>query len=167
MEQFPQIGDRLIDLSAAPDAARVRDWLGPEAFGQWCSLESWIDENYPGVFVPEWLNGKKRGWSRRYKKIRAFCTFVPEYRRFSVTIVFGGAEREKFEERRYTWRPQLVERYDRAKIYPDGMFLTLPIATADDRQEMIDLLVMKRPPHQSEGSTAIAPKRHAVRFQRE
>ena len=91
MEQFPQIGDRLIDLSAAPDAARVRDWLGPEAFGQWRSLEGWIDENYPGVFVPEWLNGKKRGWSRRYKKIRAFCTFVPEYRRFSVTIVFGGA----------------------------------------------------------------------------
>lgn len=147
MEQSPQTGDRFTDPSAAPDADTIRDWIGAEAFEHWRALQSWIDENYPGIFTPEWLNGgKKRGWSLRYKKTRAFCTFVPEYRRFSVIIVFGGAEREKFEERRYTWRSQLVDLYDQATNYPDGRFLTLPIATAEDRQELIDLLIMKRPP---------------------
>src|SRR3546814_5375095 len=58
---------------------------------------------------------KNRGWSLRYKKTRAFVTLVPEYRRFSAVVVMGGAEREKFEERRYVWRPQLVKLYDEAK----------------------------------------------------
>lgn len=147
MEQSPQIGDRITGLSAAPDANMVGDWIGPEAFEQWRALQDWIDENYPGVFTPEWLNGGiKRGWSLRYKKTKAFCTFLPEYRRFSVVIVFGTAERDKFEERRYTWRSKLVRLYDEAKTFPDGKFLTLPIATADDRQEVMKLLIMKRPP---------------------
>ena len=73
------------------------------------------------VFAPDWLyGGKNRGWSLRYKKTRAFCTLVPEYRRFSAVVVMGGAEREKFEERRYVWRPQLVKLYDEAKTYIDG-----------------------------------------------
>ena len=146
MEQSPQIGDRITDPSAEPDAKKVRDWIGPEAFEHWRNLQSWIDEDYPGVFTPEWLySGTKRGWSLRYKKTRAFCTFVPEYGRFSVVMVFGNAEREKFEERRYTWRSQLVELYDQAKTYPDGKFLTLPIVTGDDRRELTKLLIMKRP----------------------
>lgn len=146
MEQCPQPGDRLTAASA-PDAATVRDWIGAEAFEHWRRLQRWIDENYRGVFAPEWLNGgRKRGWSLRYKKTRAFCTFVPEYGRFSVVVVFGGAEREKFEERRYTWRDQLVHLYDQAKTYPDGRFLTLPVSTADDLEEVMELLTMKRPP---------------------
>ena len=41
-------------------------------------------------FVPDWLyRGKKRGWSLRYKKSKAFCTFLPEYRLFSVEVVLG------------------------------------------------------------------------------
>ena len=68
----------------------------------WAELQNWIEEFYPGVFAPEWLyGGKKRGWSLRYKKTRALCTFLPEYRRFSAVVGLGGAEREKFEERRY------------------------------------------------------------------
>ena len=146
MEQSPQAGDRLTTPSA-PDADAVRAWVGAEAFEHWRQLQSWIDENYAGVFAPEWLNGgRKRGWSLRYKKTRAFCTLVPEYGRFSVVIVFGGAERKKFEERRYTWRDQLVQLYDSARTYPDGTFLTLPASTDDDLKEVMDLLVMKRPP---------------------
>ncbi|WP_433969796.1 DUF3788 family protein [Tunturiibacter gelidiferens] len=58
----------------------------------------------------------------------------------------GGAEREKFEERRYVWRSQLVKLYDEAKIYPDGRFLTVAISSAEDRREVMELLIMKRPP---------------------
>src|SRR3954452_9264877 len=134
MEQSRQIGDRMTNLSRAPDAGTVRDWIGPEAFEHWRDLQVWIDENYPGVFTPEWLDGgKKRGWSLRYKKTRAFCTFLPEYKRFSTVVVLGGAEREKFEERRNVWRSQLLQLYDEAKTYPDGKFLAVAISSADDR----------------------------------
>lgn len=90
--------------------------------------------------------GKNRGWSLRYKKTKAFTTLVPEYRRFSAVVVMGGAEREKFEERRYVWRPQLVKLYDEAKTYIDGKWLTLTISSADDLHDVTELLTMKRPP---------------------
>jgi hypothetical protein len=151
MEHLPEIGDRIADKSAPPDENTVRDWIGPKAFKHWAELRSWIDMSYPSVFEPEWLyGGKKRGWTLRYKKTKAFCTLLPEYRQFSVQVVLGRAEREKFEERRYSWRPQLVKLYDEAHPYPDGKWLTVAISSADDRQELMELVSMKRPP-QSRG----------------
>jgi len=137
----------MIDKSATPNDSTVREWIGPGAYKHWDAMQEWIEKFYPSVFEPEWLyGGQKRGWSLRYKKTKAFCTFLPEYKRFSAVVVLGGAEREKFEQRRNVWRPQLVKLYDESKIYPDGRFLTVAISSADDRHELTELLTMKRPP---------------------
>lgn len=94
----------------------------------------------PGVFAPDWLDGgKKHGWSLRYKKSKAFCTFLPEYRLFSVVVVLGAAEREKFEARRDSWRPQLVKLYDEAQTYHDGKCLKVVILSADDQHDVTEL----------------------------
>ena len=146
-EMLPRIGDRINDKSAPPDDSAMRKWIGPKAFGHWTELSNWIDESYPGVFAPDWLyGGKNRGWSLRYKKTRAFCTLVPEYRRFSTLVVMGRAEREKFEERRYLWRPQLVKLYDESTTNIDGKWLTVAISSAHDLRDVTELLTMKRPP---------------------
>src|ERR1700754_1896870 len=147
MELSPQIGDRMTDKSAPPDDSAVRSWIGPKAFAHWAGLRSWIDAFYPEVFSPDWLyGGKKRGWSLRYRKTKAFCTLLPEYRQLSVLVVLGRAEREKFEEQRYAWRPPLVKLYDEAPAYPDGKWLTMAISSAADRHDVTELLTMKRPP---------------------
>jgi hypothetical protein len=144
---LPQIGDRITDKSAPPDDKAVREWIGPDPFKRWAELRNWIDESYPGVFAPDWLyGGKNRGWSLRFKKTKAFCTLIPEYRRLSALVVMGGAEREKFEERRNVWRPQVVKLYDEAKTYIDGKWLTIAISSKDDLQDAKELLIMKRPP---------------------
>jgi hypothetical protein len=144
---LPQIGDRITDKSAAPDDSAVRAWIGANAFEHWSELRNWIDKFYPAVFAPDWIyGGKNRGWSLRYKKTKAFCTLVPEFRRLSVVVVMGGAERQKFEERRDVWRPQLVKLYDEAKTYIDGKWLTLAITSAEDLHDVMELLAMKRPP---------------------
>jgi len=146
-EALPQIGDRITGKADAPDDATIREWIGLEAFGRWAELRSWIDQFYPDVFAPDWLyGGKNRGWSLRYKRVKAFTTLVPEYGRFSAIVVMGGAEREKFEERRYVWRPELVKLYDEAKTYIDGKWLTLANSSADDLHDLTELLTMKRPP---------------------
>jgi hypothetical protein len=147
MTQSPEIGDRISEKSSPPDVRAVRNWMGPEAFEHWVELQNWIDAFYPGVFAPDWLyGGKKRGWSLRYKKTKAFCTLLPAHREFSVLVVLGRAEREKFEERRYSWSPRLVKLYDEARAYPDGKWLTVAISSADDRHEVMELMSMKRPP---------------------
>ncbi|UIJ71127.1 DUF3788 domain-containing protein [Aurantimonas sp. HBX-1] len=145
MDQAPHIGERLTDKSAPPDDATIQDWVGPEAFEHWIALRDWIEETYPGVFAASWLyGGKKHGWSLRYKKSKAFCTFLPEYKLFSVVVVLGSAEREKFEERREGWRPQLVKLYDGTQTYHDGKWLKVVILSADDRHDVMELLSMKR-----------------------
>ncbi|WP_201314609.1 DUF3788 domain-containing protein [Dyella sp. EPa41] len=146
-EMLHKIGSRITDKSAPPDDRAVRQWIGPDAFAHWIALRKWIDEFYPGVFEPDWLyGGKNRGWSLRYKKTKALCTLVPEYGQFSAVVVMGRAERETFDARRYAWRPQLVKRYDEAKTYIDGKWLTMTVASTGDLHEVMDLLAMKRPP---------------------
>ena len=157
------VGSRITGTSAPPDDRAIRQWIGPEAFVHWTALRQWIDEFYPGVFEPDWLyGGKNRGWSLRYKKTKALCTLVPEYRRFSAVVVMGGAEREKFEQRRYVWRPRLVKLYDEAKTYIDGKWLTIAIASADDLHDVTELLTMKRPPSSaSRGNSTSSSSRKA------
>ena len=147
MKQSLEIGDRINDTSEPPDERTVRDWIGPKSFKHWVELQNWIETSYPGVFAPDWLyGGKKRGWSLRYKQTKAFCTLIPAYRLFSVVVVLGRAEQAKFEERRYSWRPQLVKLYDEARAYHDGKWLTIAISSTDDRRELVELVSMKRPP---------------------
>jgi hypothetical protein len=58
----------------------------------------------------------------------------------------GGAERQKFEERRYLWRLKLIKLYDDAKTYIDGKWVTIPVSSARDLRDVRELLIMKRPP---------------------
>jgi hypothetical protein len=146
MEQSPKIGDRITD-SSPPDENKVHDWIGRESFRHWAKLRNWIDTSYPGVFAPDWLyGGKNRGWSLRYTKTKAFCTLVPAYRLFSVLVVLGGAEREKFEERRHTWGPRLTKLYDETPTFHDGKWMTVAVSSAKDLHEVTELVSMKRPP---------------------
>jgi hypothetical protein len=136
-DAVPEIGARITDRSKPPNDETVLSWLGPDAFGHWAGLRNWIDEVYPGVFAPDWIfGGKNRGWSLRYKKVKAFCTLVPGYRLFSVVVVMGGAEREKFEERRYAWRAPVIKLYDEAKTFIDGKWLTLTISSPEQLHDV-------------------------------
>ncbi|WP_180897378.1 DUF3788 domain-containing protein [Martelella soudanensis] len=147
MNQSTDIGDRLTDQTAPPDDVAVRNWIGPDAYAQWSALRDWIAAGYPGIFAPDWIyGGKKHGWSLRYKKSRAFCTFLPEYRVFSVVIVLGGAEREKVEARRETFSPRLMAPYDATETYRDGKWLKIGVSSADELKDVTDLLILKRRP---------------------
>lgn len=146
MEQSPKAGDRLTEKSAPTSDETVRDWTGPDAFAHWKALRDWIEDSYPGIFTPEWIyGGKKYGWSLRYKKSRAFCTFVPEYKLFSVVVVLGRAERDKFEARRASLNSKLADLYDSTPTYRDGKWLKIGVSTADDLRDLTELLTIKRP----------------------
>lgn len=146
MENSPQVGNRFTDKSAPPDDAAIRDWIGPDAFKQWVMLRDWIKAAYPGVFAPDWIyGGKKHGWSLRYKKSKAFCTFLPEYQTFSAVVVLGAAEREKVEARRDSLSPRLMALYDEAETYRDGKWLKIRISSAEELNDVTELLTLKRP----------------------
>ena len=146
MDHSPQIGDRLKDKSTPPDDAAIRDWIGPDAFAHWSALRDWIAAGYPEVFTPDGIyGGKKHGWSLRYKKSKAFCTLLPEYRTFSAVVVLGGPEREKVEAGPDKFSPRLMALYDTTETYRDGKWLKIGISSPNDLKDVTDLLTLKRP----------------------
>lgn len=146
MDQSPQIGDRLTNKAVTPDDETIRHWIGADAFAHWNALRDWIATGYPKVFTPDWIfGGKKHGWSLRYKKSKAFCTLLPEYRAFSVVVVLGGSERDKVEAQRRTFSPRLLKLYDAAETYHDGKWLKIGVSSREDLKDVTDLLLLKRP----------------------
>lgn len=76
--------------------AEVADWIGKDAYRYWERVTQLIAQNYPSVFIPEWLyGGNRHGWALRYKKNKSFCTLVPEKYRFALVIVFGKSRSDQ------------------------------------------------------------------------
>jgi hypothetical protein len=164
VERLPQIVDRLTDKSAVPDDGAVRDWIGPEAFGHWRALRDWIEGSYPGIFAPDWIyGGKTHGWSLRYKRSKAFCTLLPERGSFSAIVVLGVADREKVEADRQRLSPRLMHLYDETATFHDGTWLKMPVSSEEERQDVIDLLALKRPRRSKTRPGTPAPPQQVTR----
>lgn len=144
---MPVAGARLVDRSSSPSDDQLRHWLGEEAYSHWYALCGWIDENYPGIFEPDWVfGGAKHGWSLRYKKTKSFCTLVPEYGRLSVVIVFGKDERQKAEAMLGDFSPSLARLYEETETFHDGKWLKLSLPSEAGLADIARLLSTKRRP---------------------
>ncbi len=142
-----ELGQRMLDGTKEPDAGSVQAWIGARNYKRWARLLKFIDENYPGVFTPDWIfSGKKYGWWLRFKKSKSFCGLFPERNRLLVQIVFGAEERAKAEKVLPELGPGVREAYTNATTYHDGKWL----AVVADNNEVLDdierLLTVKRKP---------------------
>lgn len=138
---------RITESGTPPTPKQLESWLGRKAFGFWRQVEKLIAEEYPGVFVPEWLyGGKKHGWSVRYKKSKSFCTMIPEKGRCLLLIVFGGEERAKVKTIRKELSARVQKAYDEATTYHDGKWLLLDITDRTALADAETLLALKRTP---------------------
>jgi hypothetical protein len=137
----------MTQLGNPPSESEIAKWLGDQAYKYWTEVARFIEQGYPGVFVPEWLyGGKKQGWSLRYKKSKSFCTFIPEKDRFSLLIVFGAEEREKVESIRDRLSAQTWKIYDDATTYHDGKWVRVTVDSATIVGDVRQLLMLKRRP---------------------
>ena len=142
-----QTGQRMTDGSKEPVEENLLAWLGKSNYRRWAKLYDFIDTNYPGVFVPEWLfGGKKHGWGLRFKKAKSFCTLIPERNRLVVLIVFGKKEREEVETILHGLSPSVRELYEKATTYHDGKWLALPVERDAVLNDIKKLLQVKRSP---------------------
>lgn len=138
---------RMTQKDKPPSESEIREWIGSEACQYWQKMTKWIEQDYPGIFAPEWLyGGQKHGWSLRYKKSRSFCTFIPEKNRFSLLIVFGREERAKVESLKDRLSRQTRKEYDQAKTFADGKWMLLSCDSDRVCQDVQLLLTVKRKP---------------------
>jgi hypothetical protein len=138
---------RMTGEGKPPVPSQIAAWIGKDAYQFWKRITESIEQNYPGVFNPDWLfGGKKQGWALRYKKGKSFCTLIPEKDRLTVQVVFGAEERERVEAIRHELSSRTLEQYDRAATYHDGKWLFLAVDHERGVADLERLLAAKRKP---------------------
>lgn len=66
---------------------------------------------------------------------------------FDFLVIFGKAERGKFEEQRETFSPEISEIYDNAKTFHDGKWVTFPVDNLQMLEEVKRLILIKKKPN--------------------
>lgn len=62
-------------------------------------------------------------------------------------VIFGKAEREKFEERRNEFSQQIQEIYDKSKTYHDGKWMWIPVKDLNTLESVKQLILIKKKPN--------------------
>ena len=134
-------------IENAPSQSIIAELLGPSLYEVWQALCLAIDEKYDMEKL--WDTGGKN-WTYEYKYRKGGKTLCSLYARkgcFGFMIIFGKAERIKFETIRNTLSNHICKQYDEAKIYHDGKWVMFEPNNVDDCNYYMKLLAIKRKPN--------------------
>ncbi|MHA6530781.1 DUF3788 domain-containing protein [Paenibacillus sp. BAC0078] len=129
-------------LTPIPSQTTLQEHLGSSAMIAWDAIADFIDQNYEMDSL--WSNGGKYGkYVLRFKKSgKTLCTLYVRDNQFGCWVIFGKAEREKFEKDRVLFSDEVQRIYDAAHVYHDGKWVMLDIYDdhlIEDIQKMIRL----------------------------
>jgi len=65
---------------------------------------------------------------------------------FEFLVIYGKAEREKFEARRSAFPQKIQDIYDNSKTYHDGKWMLIPIADLETLEAVKELILIKKNP---------------------
>ena len=125
----------------------LRELLGESLFDVWQALCARIDASYEMERI--WDSGGKR-WQYEYKYRRGgktLCALYAKEQCLGIMIIFGKAERERFEGEVYTFSEGVRAVYDRSKTYHDGKWMMFEPKTQEELEPMLRLLQIKRRPN--------------------
>ena len=130
-----------------PASTDVEHLIGQELYCVWTSLCQLIEQKYEMERL--WNKGYK-AWDYEYKYRRGgktLCALYAKKNAFGFMIVFGKAEREKFETQRELFSKEMQEIYDNATTYHDGKWMMLEPKDTAMLNDIESLLLIKRKPN--------------------
>lgn len=121
--------------------------LGREAFGVWKAICDFIMDNFKMDTI--WDSGGKYGvYEHKFRKSgKTLCNLYIKEKELVVLIIFGKAEREKFEAHRMDFSPQMQTIYDDAKTYHDGKWMYIQVTDSHMFLDITRMLVIKKKPN--------------------
>jgi hypothetical protein len=140
--------ERMIGKDLNPSEEQILEFIGPQATKLWNNLHEFLAENYD--FQPEmsyW--GDKYGWTIRYRKSgKTLTAFYPENGGFTVQVILGKKEVEKFQKIRGELSTDVVQLFDDTKQLHDGRWLWIKqpdMGTVEDIKRLIQLKRKSKP----------------------
>lgn len=131
-----------------PKRKHILEFIGAKASKLWIALEEFVTKSYD--FQPDmsyW--GDKHGWILRYRRSgKTLVSFYPEKRGFTVQVILGKKEVEKFESIRAELSADIVKLFDETEQFHDGRWLYIRqpgMGTVDDIEKLIQLKRKPKP----------------------
>lgn len=134
-------------LEKIPTVSEMKELIGNHKFKIWTELCEMIDSLYEMEHI--WNSGGK-AWKYEYKYRRGGKTLCALYARencLGFMIIFGKAERERFETNRENYSEVVQKVYDDATTYHDGKWMMFEPDNSDSIQDFKNLLAIKRKPN--------------------
>lgn len=121
--------------------------LSKEVLTVWNKLTDAIDLLYD---VDRLWDKGFGAWEIEYKYRRGgktLCTFYAKEDVANLLIIYGKAEREKFEKIEASVSKTLQDIYENTETYHDGKWLWIPIDDKIQIEDIIEMLKIKRRPN--------------------
>lgn len=121
--------------------------LSKKTLFAWNQLTEAIDSIYD---VDRLWNKGFGDWKVEYKYRRGgktLCTFYAKEEVATLLIIYGKAEREKFEEIKESVSKHLQDIYESTETFHDGKWLWLPLDEQINTEDIIQMLKVKRRPN--------------------
>ncbi len=140
--------ERMLGRNHEPTKDQILEFIGAKASKSWMALEEFMTKKYD--FQPElsyW--GDKNGWILRYRKSgKTLVSFYPEKGGFTVQVILGKREVEKFEGIRGELSTDIIRLFDETEQFHDGRWLYVrqpEMGTINDIEKLIQLKRNPRP----------------------
>ncbi|MFW9844034.1 MAG: DUF3788 domain-containing protein [Candidatus Thorarchaeota archaeon] len=138
--------ERLLGRNHEPTDKEILEYIGTKASKLWNELSEFLAEYYD--FQPElsyW--GDKYGWTIRYRKSgKTLTAFYPENGGFTVQVILGKKEVEKFQNMREELSKDIVKLFDDTKQLHDGRWLWIAQPGVGTLEDIKKLIQLKRKP---------------------
>jgi len=126
---------------------KVNSLLSKETLFMWHELTAAIDSLHDVDRL--WAKGFG-DWEIEYKYRRGgktLCTFYAKEDVANLLIIYGKAEREKFEIIKGSVSNELQDIYERTETFHDGKWLWIPLDSNIKIEDIIEMLKIKRRPN--------------------
>lgn len=137
-------------LEKIPAQEDLLSIMGEEKFKAWSEINSFIDENYNVESI--WNDGGKVGtYELKYRKSgKTLCALYPRKSGMCILIIFGKAERDKFEASRNNFTQYMSNFYDNTHQYHDGKWLYIDLVNYELIEDVKRLLLIKKSPNKKQ-----------------
>ena len=137
---------------AAPSEGELLNLMGESVFVQWKELKDQILSQYD--VEEEWHAGGKAGqYELKFRRGgKTLVSLFPHEDNIGCMIIYGRAERDKFEAVRGDYPVDILEVYDKARTYHDGKWMMFVWPAVDLQSCLLSLLAHKRKPNRRQGA---------------
>ncbi|HVO62850.1 MAG TPA: DUF3788 family protein, partial [Terriglobales bacterium] len=108
----------------------------------WKDFVMWIRETYPVQEEFKFMYGKKYGWALRFRiKGKLLISLYPTQRGFTAQVILNQAALRQV--RRIPLSETVQQVLAKARPYPEGKWLFIPVASETELLDIKRLLVLK------------------------